>query len=208
MRNQTLQIKNKKGFTLIEVMIAVGLFTVVMVVGIGAVLNVNTAYKKTQKMRALIDNMGFVMEDMTKSIRTGTLYHCPTVLPDITFTSSSLSPFDATNCIGQMLSIAFQPASSLNTTLSQNQYAYVIVSGVVYKLTSDGSPPVQISPSEITIDGGKSGFVVAGNDPTSPEQPRVMIRLEGKITYRGNDTPFELQTTVVSRMPKTFNSNP
>ena len=37
-----------RGFTLIEMMIAVALFTIVMVIGIGAVLNANLLHKNAK----------------------------------------------------------------------------------------------------------------------------------------------------------------
>lgn len=200
------------GFTLIEVMIAVGLFTVVMVVGIGAVLNVNMTYKKTQKMRTLIDNMGFIMEDMTRSIRTGSLYHCPTLDP--AQTTSAMPSTDYSIPCDHALSIVFQPSSSPDTSVADNQYAYILsydsdpLKGSVYKFIADGTSHagVLLSPSEIFIDTTRSGFTIIGADPTDlNNQPRVIINLEGEIKYKDDSTPFALQTTVVSRMPKVLN---
>lgn len=65
-----------RGFTLIEMMIAVALFTIVMVIGIGAVLNANLLHKKTQSVRAVIDNLGFVMEDIARNVRLGYDFTC------------------------------------------------------------------------------------------------------------------------------------
>src|ERR1700741_217077 len=75
MQKISLQKKNT-GFTLIEVMIAVALFTVIMTLGIGAVLNSNATHKKTQTLRSVMDNLSFIMEDMSRTLRLGSNYHC------------------------------------------------------------------------------------------------------------------------------------
>lgn len=200
------------GFTLIEVMIAVGLFTVVMVVGIGAVLNVNTTYKKTQKMRTLIDNMGFIMEDMTRTIRTGSSYIGGHPQVDSsngtiigTVTSTTPTDFGSTQ--------SFASAISLTSTIDDS-VVYAIASvfsntngpyGTIFKSTDGGHTYMALSPKEVEIDMTKSGFVVVGADQNDlNNQPRVTIHLEGKIEYRDDVTPFTLQTTVVSRIPKTL----
>jgi prepilin-type N-terminal cleavage/methylation domain-containing protein len=51
---QKSSYNNQKGFTLVEVMIAVGLFVVVMIAGVGAVLSANSSHKKTQSQRAIL----------------------------------------------------------------------------------------------------------------------------------------------------------
>jgi len=69
--------KNKKqnrGFTIIEMMIAIAIFLIVVTIGIGALLNTNLIHQKTQDMRSILDNLSFVMEDMSRNIRTGSEY--------------------------------------------------------------------------------------------------------------------------------------
>ena len=66
----------KTGFTLIEVMIAITLFSAIMILGTGAVLNSSSVHKKTQTMRAVMDNLNFVMEDMSRNLRLGSDYVC------------------------------------------------------------------------------------------------------------------------------------
>ena len=68
-------LKNKKsGFTIIEMMIAIAIFLIVVMIGMGALLNDNAIHRKTQNTRSIMDNLSFIMEDMSRNIRTGSEY--------------------------------------------------------------------------------------------------------------------------------------
>ena len=217
MKNYTFTNKNStnSGFTLIEVMIAVGLFTVVMVVGVGAVLNINTLYKKTQKIRSLIDNTGFVMEDLTRTIRTGTGYSCgyPQSITSngstVTASIGNTVPSPA-DCFISTHQITLTPAGKSNTDpLDQTVYILYALdqnhpeAGTLFKSTDGGGSYSALSPKEVQIDTTKSGFIVTGADTANTtDQPRVRINLGGRIMYRDDSTPFMFQTTIVSRVPK------
>lgn len=65
-------ISNKKrGFTLVELMVAVSIFAIVMVISMGAILTVVDGNKKNQTMQVAINNLNFAVESMTRSIKTG-----------------------------------------------------------------------------------------------------------------------------------------
>ena len=69
-------VKNKKGYTIIETMISVSLFLIIVMSGMGALVNANVLHQKSQDMRSIMDNLTFVMEDMSRNIRTGYNYQC------------------------------------------------------------------------------------------------------------------------------------
>lgn len=74
MRNNKLKFEN--GFTLIELMVALGVFMVVMTITLSAFLNIIDIQKKTEAFRKVNDNLNFAMEAMMREIREGTKY-CP-----------------------------------------------------------------------------------------------------------------------------------
>ena len=189
-KNVKINKSEQSGFTLIEIMIATGLFVVVMVVGVGAVLNVNTTYRKTQKIRSIVDNLGFTMEDMSKTLRTGVTYVCPGVPVSA---GSSFTISGAVSCGTKNYAIEFQSASGLDTI-------YAIVNGGLFKSTTGGADFVRMTSQEIVIDPTHSGFTVIGNLPSDTIQSHVIINLEGNILYRDNISNFALQTTVTSRV--------
>jgi prepilin-type N-terminal cleavage/methylation domain-containing protein len=198
--------KNNRGFTLIEVMVAITLFAIVMIIGTGAVLNTNRTYRKTETARAAIDNMNFVIEDMARNLRLGETYRCLTsadnywngTLPQ------SMTSADAQDCPnGSTFGLAFTAVDG-NIVV----YRFYTISGKteIQKLKQNDSPlvwksltpqSVEISPSPNTT---SSSFVVIGSSDADTLQPRVTIRLSGKVKYKDIETPFGLQTTVSQRI--------
>ena len=69
-------LKASKGFTLVEMITAVAIFSLVMVIGMGALLNVLHANKQTQAIQTAVNNLNLAMEMMSREIRTGYYYHC------------------------------------------------------------------------------------------------------------------------------------
>ncbi|HWB33715.1 MAG TPA: type II secretion system protein [Candidatus Paceibacterota bacterium] len=68
----------KRGFTLIELMVSVAIFSVVMTLALGSLLSISTAERKAETIRTAVSNLGFALDSMTRSIRTGINYHCGT----------------------------------------------------------------------------------------------------------------------------------
>ncbi len=197
-----------KGFTLIEVMVSTAIFVVIMVMGIGAVLNANASHKETQGLRTIIDNLNFVMEDMARNLRLGTSYHCP-FDPN---SAQSLALETAQDCNYDSLSIAFEKQDGLSGNgADQSIYRINTINGpstaFVEKSTDGGLSFYPITPevsgASVKIDALRSGFFVIGTVTAQNRQPLVIIRLAGTISVRNVDTPFNLQTTVSERAIET-----
>lgn len=195
---QINSIKNKKsGYTIIETMIAVSLFLVVIMSGMNTLLSANSASNKTAKMRSIMDNLSFIMEDISRNMRTGYNYHCGE-------TGSLESP---QSCPTGTF-IAFEEAHG-NPAVATDQWVYKIELGAnageynIFKSVSGGAANtfVQLNSSEIVLKQG-SGFSVLGAEapPGNTQQPLVNIRLVGEIIYKDVITPFSLQTSVSQRL--------
>jgi Tfp pilus assembly protein PilW len=186
--------KKESGYTIIETMIAVSLFTVIVVLGIGSLLNANRLHQKSRDMRSILDNLSFIMDDMSRNIRTGSNYYC------LAGAVSALpSPFVAQSCPAAGFGIAFE-ASGGNLANNGDQWVYYILGGKIYKSTA-GDAGFQITPDEVVIDQ-VNGFSIYGAEPPPGDtrQPFVTIRLVGHITTKNVTTPFSLQTSVTQRL--------
>jgi prepilin-type N-terminal cleavage/methylation domain-containing protein len=64
----------KKGFTLIEMIVAVGVFTVAITIILASFLNITDIQRKTAAIRTINDNLNFSLETMMREIRSGTSY--------------------------------------------------------------------------------------------------------------------------------------
>lgn len=90
-----------QGFTLVEMIVALGIFTLVAVVAIGAFLKIIDANKKSQSLKTAVNNLNFAMEAMSRELRVGYNYYCTGASAVITKNYSS------SGCIDQPL-IAFR----------------------------------------------------------------------------------------------------
>lgn len=59
------------GFTIFEMIVAVGIFTVVVVVAVSSMLSLTASEKKAITLQNTQDNVRFAIEAMTKEMRTG-----------------------------------------------------------------------------------------------------------------------------------------
>lgn len=69
-----LVLRAKRGYTLIELIVSVGLFAIIMMLASGAYLIMINVNRQTQAIATGINNLSFALESMTRSIRTGRSY--------------------------------------------------------------------------------------------------------------------------------------
>jgi type II secretory pathway pseudopilin PulG len=65
-----------RGYTLVELIVSVGLFALVMTLSAGAYFITINANRQAQGVATGIDSLSFVIERMARSIRTGSNYSC------------------------------------------------------------------------------------------------------------------------------------
>ncbi|MGB0925541.1 MAG: PulJ/GspJ family protein, partial [Minisyncoccia bacterium] len=68
------KINKKRGFTIAEIMVSVAIFAIIMVTGMGALVNMTQKLRISQYQKKAIDSLSFVLESMTREIRLGTKY--------------------------------------------------------------------------------------------------------------------------------------
>jgi prepilin-type N-terminal cleavage/methylation domain-containing protein len=194
-----------RGFTLIEVMIAMAIFTILITIGIGSVLNAMQQHKSTENLRSVLDTLNFVMEDMTHNLRLATNVHCLASGEVMSF-SSDTDPVTPQNC---PFSSSIAHNSIVFNDQNGNLVTYLISSGVgglpskiLKQKGFDPSNLQVISPDEVSMDFAQSGFTVYGAEPTTAgdvSQPVVIIRLVGSVTYKNTVSNFAIESTVTLR---------
>lgn len=178
---------NNKGFSLVEILVSIAIFSIVMVTAAGALLTTIDANHKAQAIQSVMNNLNFALESMSRAIRVGDTYHCG----DSGSLVSNQVPNDCTD--GNSF-FAFKRSKD-------NQVVYYYLSGTqIFRQTNAGEI-LAISAPEIVIENLK--FYVQGASLGSQAQPRVTIVIQG---YAGATakikTPFNLQTTLSQRIPK------
>ncbi len=190
--------RNKeKGFTLIELMVSMTVFTVLVTVGIGAVLNATSQYYTASNMRALMDNLNFVMEDMSRNIRTATAVHCATGVGS--YLDGATGDFIPQSCATTPTNrITVAAVSGTNITYAISPIG-VPIPNRVFKIVGETGADQVITPPEVIIDPLKSGFTVRGAEEGDGLQPMVTIRLSGTVRYKNIDSPFSIQNSITLR---------
>ncbi|OGG53486.1 hypothetical protein A3H16_01795 [Candidatus Kaiserbacteria bacterium RIFCSPLOWO2_12_FULL_53_8] len=188
------------GFTLVEMIVAVGLFAVVMLVCVGALLSLVNANRKAQALQSVMNNLNIALDGMVRSVRQGSSYDGS----QDCISNNTTGPND---CTGGSSVFAFQPYGDT----SQPRWIYSFTQdangiGRIYKSVSGtiaGLGP--ITAPEVSIDDMKF-YVVGTTRPTpgSPDfvQPKVVIVIKGSAGVAGSParTTFHIQATAVQRV--------
>lgn len=178
-------LSTETGFTIIETMISVALFVVIVMAGMGALLNANLLHQKSQDMRSIMDNLSFMMDDMSRNLRTGYNYHC--------IDNGDLLATNPHTCVSGG-GISFK--SELGP-----QWVYAIYpDGTIQKSVDGGVIFTILTPPEVSINSISSFSVLGAEPPPNKQQPFVTIKLVGTITYKSIVTPFSLQTSASQRL--------
>lgn len=205
--------KTKRGYTIIETMISISVFLILIMTGMTTLMNAFSLHKKSQNMRSAIDNLSFIMEDMSRNLRTGTQYYCLNNYDNDSFFTSNInqrksSPVDSGNTRQLCWGIAFEAAGG--GAGGEDQWVYYIDgNGTIQKAVmgpyTDQTNFTQLTPSEVKL-ASVSGFYVfgAGALPGDKQQPLIKIILAGSVTEKNVVSNFSLQTTVSSRRIDTF----
>jgi len=180
--------KNKRAFTLIEVMVSVSIFTVVMLIATGAVFSIVEANKKTHSLKSVMTNLNFALESMARDMRVGFSYRCDGVGDCISGGSTLI--YKANRDV--------DGDGSYNSGDANDQIEYNLSGGRLMKrVYSNGSSAVPITAEEIHILDMK--FYLVGSAAADGKQPKVLITIKG---YAGSDqtrSDFNIQTTVSQR---------
>lgn len=178
-------MKNKKnGFTLIELMVAVGLFALVMLLASGAYLLMIGLNRQAQGMATGIDNLSFALETMTRTIRTGTNYSCGIDSGASGDCLSGDTSFSVTNSSGKTVQ-------------------YSLLSDVIMQQTGSDAPVPLTDPSVdvkslVFYVSGALSYIASGN--TDIQQPHVTIVVSGTVSLPGKPPQdFHVETGATMR---------
>ena len=197
----------KNGFTLVEMMVAIAVFSVVMLAAMGALINVIDANQKARSIKTAVDNVNFALEGISKDMRMGTDYEC------LGSTGTSLGG-DCTR--GQGYGVKYRsPRADL--VAGKRQYAYYLFANNKILACLEKTPIttcsypgdfMAITSDEVSIDkmvfyvtGVNNSSLAPGNSASLRTQPYVIITLSGTAggAKAKTQTTFDLQTSISQR---------
>jgi prepilin-type N-terminal cleavage/methylation domain-containing protein len=163
----------QKGFTLVEMIVAIFVFSVVMVISTGALVSIIGANRKAQSVKSVMNNVAFSLDSMTRALRVGTNYDCGV--------SSCAS--------GGSESLTFTDVDGRDVQYRFNESSNQIERDI------DGAGFQALTAPEVTVD--RLMFYVDGVE--SDGQPRVLIVVGGRAGVGKSETVFNIQTLVSQR---------
>lgn len=194
---------HKKGFTLIEVMVSVALFTIVMTVALGALLAMSDSDRRAEALKSVVNNLNFALDSMTRTIRTGYNYHCGTGGTDF----ATPGPQDCAGSGSSYLALKAADGTLVAYCLDSGMLKRQVVSSGSLGIDCASSNFSPMTSSELTITNLQ--FIVIGSCPqqngagcvADSVQPKVTILISGSIQMGASaPTQFSLQTSGTQRI--------
>ena len=185
--NEEIQTQNNKGFTLVEILVALAIFMLVMVVGISSLFTSNKSTKNTKALRFAMDNVNYAMDHMSRSLRLGSQFYCST-------TNTSFPVNGGFDCVNGT-DVFFRPAEhSIQDAMFRLEDGKVMKRMYVGSFNTDF---VALTAPEVNVT--ELRFTVIGSEIFDAIQPSVLILLKGDVTIGGETHEFSLQTLASQR---------
>lgn len=210
LKPKNYNLKPTSGFTLIEIIVAISIFTVVMLVTMGALLTLNDASRKAQALRTVIDNLNFAVEDMNRKIRTGDSYRC--YRQDLGEIVPSVIESGTKDCSGEAGYAISLKTQEKDPPITGNSVwvAYIFredangVGSIMQRKSFPGGGPGLDSEEVITapeVDIDRMEFRVVGTTNQTVTQPMIIVNISGTVNLQRGKlrTNFSLQTAISRR---------
>ncbi len=195
-KNKTNKIGKQSGFTLIEMIVSVGLFAVVMTISVGVILSVIDGNRKTQAINSVVNNLNFSIDAMVRDIKTGHNYYCAATQNMLGFSYAAVGSGCAPGTASNFISFLSSDGRSITYRYDSTQKR---IFKDIYLTTGGGATSYPVTSTEISVNQ-PFGFYVSTPSP-SIGQPKVFLVLSGTASTSANSiSNFSLQTTISQRV--------
>jgi len=166
------------GFTLIELITAISIFTIIMTISLGSILGIFDANRKSRSIKAVMSNLNLAVETMSKEMRYGKNYHCGSGTVTVPQNCSS----------GDTL---------LSFLSSDNEQITYRLNGTAIEKQSGSEEYIPVTAPEAVIDD--LTFYTLGAGTSDTLQPKIIMKIKGHSGSGDDRSDFTLQTTVSQR---------
>ncbi len=197
-----------KGFTLVELLVAVAIFTTVAVVAVGSLVTVINSNNQSQSIKSAIDNINFAVDAIARNVRNGSKYVCykdgqTLGSKDCVTGGNEISYIPSGSSTGVYYRFAASPAYGEGNIQECSD-----VGGQTDSFCTPNSPSWEsMTAPTSTVNITNMTFYVVGSDDannsnyTDRTQPRILITAQGLVVSKGKTvTNFTLQTTASRRV--------
>jgi len=217
----------QSGFTLIEMIVSLGVFSVVVTIAVGALLILIASNRQLQDEQAILSNLSFALDSMSRELRTGSNYFCQShpnangsgrLFRDATdlndSSSNGLDPDDVNDCHNgrpaghNYQGVAFIEGGESITGVAEGRILYFFRetddpdTQSLYRKVGDNAAEKIVSDGIYITD---AEFFVTGSSPlvatgvTDEHQASVTIYIEAAASPAANAKKHFMQTTVTQR---------
>ena len=184
MFSQLTKQNSQKGTTLVELLVAVGLFAIVMLLSTGTLIMLMGANQKAQSLESAVNNLNFALDSMTRTIRTGYDYYCDS-------SGADALPSGTGDCEAGGTRIVL--------TNDQDERVGYRFEGSSIERKIDSGNWLSLTATELEITDMR--FYVTGATASDALQPIVTLAISGNAgEIENTDTTFYVQTTVTQRL--------
>lgn len=201
----------KRGFTLVEMIVSLMIFSIVVVVALAALVKIIDANKKAQTIHDAVANLSYTLEAMTREVRTGSYLYCAVLASgaDLSVPGNQLSSQQVASCnghngaSGQGVGLAFNTNKKGVSCNLMNAYEIVPVAVGRFVLKKGtqaacGDPLLFETIVDESIIHIEDYYFHIDND----DFPLVFMKLSGIAGQTGNAvTHFSLETAASPRLP-------
>lgn len=187
-------MRNERGYTLIEMTVAVGLFSLVMLLATGAFLKFISLDKRARSTSEVANNLTFAVDSMARSIRTGQNYRCggEGQGPNCWSTQTSRSTFSVLDDDGRTVTYLLKTDGSIGRCTTTTG------------ASCTSANATSLTDPRITIQG--LSFYVRGVGTTTAAekfvQPHVLFTIHGYMRPEadGPTLDFTIETMATQRL--------
>ena len=194
----TQSLQKSRGFSLIELLVSISLFTIVLTVAVGGLLVLIDANARAQNMQQVMTELSFAIDSISREVRTGRGLYCSNTEP-----SQSLSETTVRDCNGSVYLSVVEGGESLTGGQSSKRitFHYDSANEQVRRRVGDGdwfpltADDVHITEMFFYVSDSDTG--ASGNEV----QANATIYIEGYVGEKATvDSSFSLQTTISRRI--------
>ncbi|MEK9185547.1 MAG: type II secretion system protein [Patescibacteria group bacterium] len=171
---------SERGFTLVEIIVALGIFVTAVTIALGALIGLYNANNKSQSLSSVINNLNYSIENMAKTIRFAANYHCGS--------GGALTAPQSCNSGDTFLAIS--------TNLGVIIYRFNV--NKLETSLDGGATYTPLTADEVTVQSAK--FYVFNTIVGDNFQPYVLLTVKG---FAGKNlsaqSTFDIETTVSQR---------
>jgi prepilin-type N-terminal cleavage/methylation domain-containing protein len=174
-----------RGFSLIEIIVSVGIFAVVMLVATSAYYTMISLDRRARSTTEVVSNLSFALEAMARGMRTGTAYKC--VATGGNSTDGTCSCFSYSD-------------SALGTPVTYHLMANKTVGRATGTSSCLDSLATSITDRAITV--SSLVFYVRNVGSSDDYQPQVLFTIKGTMPAdnTGSTTVFVLEQSATQRL--------